>query len=67
MAKMKFMGELRQPKSKDFVGKTIKSFRRHTTNQWRFTFTDGSELAINAETYSVGSIGSLPALEVIDK
>lgn len=66
MAKTKFQGQLRRPTSKDFTGKTVKSFRRHADNQWRFTFTDGSAIAINAETYSIGSAGSLPALEVID-
>lgn len=66
MAKKKYSGPVRRLRSTDFVGKTVKSVRKAGDNQWRFTFTDGSQIAINAESYSIGSVGSLPMLEIID-
>jgi hypothetical protein len=67
MSKKKFSGACRKPVAKDFVGKTIKSFRKHADNHWRVTFTDGSAIAINAENAYLGMGMSLPILEVIDQ
>lgn len=66
MPKKKYAGPTRPLKTSDFVGKTVKTIRKAGDNQWRFIFTDGSQVAINAESYSIGSAGSLPMLEIID-
>lgn len=65
MAK-KFANEPRVLKPKDFVGKTVKSVRRMGINHVRFTFTDGSQIAIDADIVSMGYAGALPLLAVID-
>jgi hypothetical protein len=41
----------RDPVQADFVGKTIAAFDSLACNVWRFAFTDGTAIAIEAETF----------------
>jgi hypothetical protein len=53
----------RDPKPEDFVGKTIISFDGSSVNVWRFGFSDGTAIAIEAETWGPG----LPGMAVCEE
>jgi hypothetical protein len=47
----------RNPKPRDFVGKTIKRIDTRAVNVWRFFFTDGTAIAIEVEAVGLGLSG----------
>lgn len=56
----------RNPRKRDFVGKTIKRIDTSACNIWRFLFTDGTAIAIEAECHSTG-YGYLPVMQVCEE
>ncbi len=50
----------------DFVGKTIKRVDTSACNIWRFFFTDGSAIAIEADLFWTPA-GSLPQMQVCEE
>lgn len=49
----------------DFIGKTITGFDSSACNVWRFMFSDGTSLAIEAEVMSMGNYGSgIPIMQI---
>lgn len=57
----------RRPRKKDFEGKTIAKFSRLGDNIWSFHFTDGSTFAIQSETFSYGSYGSVASMVLCEE
>lgn len=51
---------LRDPEPDDFVGKTIISIDTRACNIWRFSFSDGSSISIEAEVLN----GGIPVMQV---
>lgn len=45
--------EHREPAQADFVGKTVAAVDFRAANIWRFRFTDGTEIAIEAGEYAM--------------
>lgn len=56
----------RDPVSADFVGKTIAEVDTSACNLWRFRFTDGTAVAIEADTFWTPA-GDLPMMQVCDE
>ena len=56
----------RDPRKSDFVGKTIKRVDTKSCNIWRFFFTDGTAIAIEADTMWTGA-GDLPVMQVCEE
>lgn len=57
----------RKPRRRDFVGKTIVAFDGRACNLWRFTFSDGTAIAIEADIESFGSYGGIPVMQVCEE
>lgn len=53
----------RDPRPADFVGKTIAAIDTRACNVWRFTFSDGSAIAIEAEVMNT-EYGGIPVMQV---
>lgn len=47
----------------DFIGKTVTGFDSSADNIWRFTFSDGTSLAIEAEVQST-VFGGIPFMQI---
>lgn len=54
----------RDPVAADFVGKTIVAFEADSVNVWRFKFSDGTAIAIEADLFGYPS---LPCMQVCDE
>lgn len=46
--------EHRNPRKRDFEGKTVAKFEFDACNIWRLWFTDGTSFAIQAEVAAIG-------------
>lgn len=57
--------DFREPLAADFVGKIVERVDLSACNIWRFLFTDGSEIAIEALLCPVGH-GYLPYMRIYE-
>jgi hypothetical protein len=55
----------RDPVPADFVGKTIRIVDTSACNIWRFYFTDGTAIAVEAEVENT-QYGGIPVMQVCD-
>jgi hypothetical protein len=56
----------RNPEKRDFVGKTIARIDTRACNLWRFFFTDGTAIAIEADCQST-QYGGVPVMQVCEE
>lgn len=56
----------RKPRKSDFAGKTIKRVDTRACNIWRFYFTNGTSIAIEAECQWTG-FGDIPVMVVCEE